>query len=405
VITKVLAVRKVLGEIKVPIVAEIDNPQLAKALAQAADGDVQIIGTQGIVARVTAQACRQPGLSNVVLDLLDFGGDEIYFAEIPEIGKLTYLDVLQAFEECSVIGLRDAQGSISLNPSIHEVIASGTQAIVIAEQSGKAIFSGLSKVVAPNFKKPTLAKPQAQKILVVGWSSMGKNIVRELEGFLPAGSSVDILANSSFVNPKDFESLKFKNFSVTLAESNGLSDELVIRAQAKPYDQVLLLGYREGISESEADANTLLALLQLKSLFRSPSFVGKPARVTAELLDSRKVSIAQIDEDDDLVVSDDIAALLVAQTSENFELAKVFDELFDADGASLNLRALESYVQLGKEISFAELVASAAAASDSAIGYRTSTGAGESARVHLNPPKSKTFLPAAGDSLIVVGKN
>ena len=38
-----------------------------------------------LIARITAQTCRQSGLSVVYIELLDFGGDEIYFNEEPEL--------------------------------------------------------------------------------------------------------------------------------------------------------------------------------------------------------------------------------------------------------------------------------------------------------------------------------
>ncbi|HMQ29728.1 MAG TPA: SH3 domain-containing protein, partial [Chloroflexaceae bacterium] len=46
----------------------------------------QVLGARDpeIIARVTAQACRQPGLSAVWQDLLDFAGDEIYIVNIAE---------------------------------------------------------------------------------------------------------------------------------------------------------------------------------------------------------------------------------------------------------------------------------------------------------------------------------
>jgi len=106
-----------------------------------------------------------------------------------------------------------------------------------------------------------------------------------------------------------------------------------------------------------------------------------------------------------MVVSDNLAALLIAQVSENPALAPVFDDLFDADGASISVNAIETYAPLGKPIEFAELVAIGQAQGESVIGYRTLAGSKQQASsgVKLNPVKKTMFTPAKGDGLIVVG--
>ena len=52
-----------------------------------------------LIGRIAAQTCRQPGLSVVYMDLLDFGGDEIYFATVPELAGQAFGDALHAFRE------------------------------------------------------------------------------------------------------------------------------------------------------------------------------------------------------------------------------------------------------------------------------------------------------------------
>jgi hypothetical protein len=128
--------------------------------------------------------------------------------------------------------------------------------------------------------------------------------------------------------------------------------------------------------------------------------------LVAEILDSRKAELARVAAVDDLVVSDNLAALLIAQVSENPSLAPVFDDLFDAAGAAINVKPIEHYVPLGKSISYGELVAIASAAhGESAIGYRVAAASRDDAStgVRLNPNKNDEFTPAAGDGLIVIG--
>jgi hypothetical protein len=148
----------------------------------------------------------------------------------------------------------------------------------------------------------------------------------------------------------------------------------------------------------------MLTMLQMNQLFAADGNGVEPTRLVAEILDSRKAELARVAAADDLVVSDNLAALLIAQISENPALAPVFEDLFDADGAAINVRPIEHYVPVGKEIEYAELVAVARAHGESAIGYRVLAEApGDAASgVHLNPAKTTKFTPAAGDALVSI---
>ena len=122
VVSTVLAVKATINNPKISIVAEVDDAETAQALTSATNGQVRTVRSHDIIARVTAQASRQPGLATVILDLLDFAGDEIYFSSIPALEGKTYGDALMSFNEASVIGLLDEKGASHLNPKISQKI-------------------------------------------------------------------------------------------------------------------------------------------------------------------------------------------------------------------------------------------------------------------------------------------
>lgn len=177
--------------------------------------------------------------------------------------------------------------------------------------------------------------------------------------------------------------------------------------QKKNYDEVLVLGYRgEKITEAEADGQTLLASMQLTRLFQKELSDGTAPRLVAEILDPLKVPLAQTSSVDDLVVSENLAALLVAQLSENPKLASIFKDLFNpTKGSAVHVRTIADYATLGKPISFAELVASASSQGETAIGWRIRGESGLERVVKINPAKDETITPFERDGLIVVGKS
>jgi ion channel POLLUX/CASTOR len=407
IVSTVLAVKSVNANANTKIIAELDDENTAEAITTATNGQVIAVRSQEVIARVTAQASRQPGLAAVTLDLLDFAGDEIYISAIPELVGKTYADALLAFNQASVIGLVDGNGVANINPPANAKISAGTKVIAIAEDDDKIVYSGLRKdLTVKKVAASAATKKPAEHLLFIGWSSMGRAVVSELAQFLPKGSTIHIVAEARHVDPAELKKLNFgKNIKVTHASVSGDIDELIAAASAKKYNEVVILGYREAISEAEADAQTMLTMLQMNQIFEADGNGVEPTRLVAEILDSRKAELARVAAVDDMVVSDNLAALLIAQVSENPALAPVFDDLFDADGASISVNPIEIYAKVGKPIEFAELVAIGRAHDESVIGYRTLEGSKHlaSSGVKLNPVKSSTFTPAKGDGLIVVG--
>jgi ion channel POLLUX/CASTOR len=407
IVSTVLAVKSVNSNTATRIIAELDDENTAEAITTATSGQVIAVRSQNVIARVTAQASRQPGLAAVTLDLLDFAGDEIYISAIPELVGKTYGEALLSFNEASVIGLVNPSGTAMINPTASTKIEPGTKVIAIALDDDKIIYSGNRKEISSKkVTKKVASKAKPEHLLFIGWSSMGRAVVTELAQFLPVGSTVHIVAESRHVDPAELKALKFgKNIKVTFASVSGDIDDLIKAASAKKYNEVVILGYREAISEAEADAQTMLTMLQMNQLFEAKGNGVEPTRLVAEILDSRKAELARVAAVDDMVVSDNLAALLIAQVSENPALAPVFDDLFDANGASISVNEIESYAPVGKPIEFAELVAIGRAQGESVIGYRTLEGSKKlaSSGVKLNPAKTTMFTPAKGDGLIVVG--
>ena len=73
-----------------PVVAEIADAETAASVRSLFGDEVVVVTSDAVVAELTAQACRQRGLSAVFRELLDFDGDEIYFASFESLVGRTY---------------------------------------------------------------------------------------------------------------------------------------------------------------------------------------------------------------------------------------------------------------------------------------------------------------------------
>ena len=373
------------------VVAELTDLRYGRSLARATGGRVLTVQADDVIARVTGQACRQPGLSQVYLELLDFAGHEIHFRTIPELDGIAFGDALLAFEHASVIGRITAGGSVQLLPPMDTRFEPGDQVIAIAADEASINFTGFLPATAA--APPHKAKRGVpESILVVGWSATGELTLRELDRFLAAGSSVEIRVDETLVDPRSVAVPELANTNITfVAESVG--PDLVERVAATNFDEVLVLGYREGVSESDADARTLLSLLTLDRA-RSDGTATVP-RIIAQLLDAKHLPLARIAGADDFIVSDSLASRMIGQLSTRPQLGIVFDDLFDPSGASLAVRPAAEYLPAGNH-RFSDVVASARARGDIAVGYRGADG-----HVALDLAKS-TSVALNGDTHVVV---
>lgn len=244
-----------------------------------------------------------------------------------------------------------------------------------------------------------------ERILVVGWSCMGRAVFRSLAPFLSPGSSVLVAARPDLQGewqPSELEALGLSVRHVDLSGDVGVLTRIV---SEEHFDEIIVLGYRQDIGPSEADAQTMLTLMLLGDLVAKGDRSLAGTRIVGEILDSRRVDLARRARADDLVVSDRLAGSMIAQLAENPQLAPVFEDLFDADGATVTLRRIGLYANPGQEVTFGDLVHMAALRGDSAIGYRSARAAGGSgdAVVRLNPAKSDRFQVEPEDSLVVIG--
>lgn len=406
VISTVLAAKSFTKDSGQRLVAEMDDKNVADALTSATNGEVVAVIPRDIIARVTAQASRQPGIPAVILELLDFDGDEIYFQEVPDLVGKNYFQAQQGFKNASLIGLVPSGGLPILNPAWNHKISQGDKVMAIAKDDDQVLFSANAE--APKRpKSKALAKQvrPAKSMLVVGWSNLGREVLNALAAYLPKGSSADIVLQKRFAELNMNWDNKFGALKTRFVEADGTFDQLRELVLTRKYDEVLVLGYRgEEISEAEADGQTLLATMQLTRLFENEMYRGSAPRLVAEILDPLKVGLAKTASIDDVVVSENLAALLIAQLSENPLLANTFADLFDpSKGSAVQVQPFSNYVKLGEEVSFAELVAMASSHGESAIGWRASASQGEPRKVVINPGKDQLIKPIEGDGLIVIG--
>ena len=391
------------------IVTQIRDPKNMDVVRMLGARDhVLPILTTDLIARVVAQTSRLSGLSVVYTELMNFGGDEIYFADAGRLAGRTYGDALLASEDATVMGLRKQDGAILLNPPMDTVIERGDQVFALAEDDDKLSLSpGLKfDIQADAFRTdraPRAAAPE--KCLILGWNRSGATIVRELDNYVPAGSQVTVVTDLFNLDKQIRQQAgELKNQQVVITEGDTTDRALLNELGAPDFDHVIVLAYSH-LEPQEADAKTLVTLLHLRDIAEKDE---TPFSIVSEMLDLRNRELAEAAKVDDFIVSDHLVSLMTTQLSENRDLFAVFTDIFDPEGSKIYLKPVGDYVAAGQPVSFATVVEAARRRGETAIGYRLlheSGNADKAYGVHTNPKKSGMVTFAAEDRIIVISEN
>ncbi|HLF28745.1 MAG TPA: potassium transporter TrkA [Anaerolineae bacterium] len=389
------------------IIAEIRDAKNLEVAKMVGRDEAQLIVAGDLIARIAVQTCRQAGLSVVYTELLDFGGDEIYFHAEPGLAGKTFGAALLAYEDSALIGLRFGDGRVQLKPPLDTRIASDDQVIAISADDDTVRLSGLANV--PIAAAAICAAPPKERTpertLILGWNLRAPTIVNELDSYVAPGSEVQVMADSLEAEALMAERCAGLRHQTASFRPGDTTDRRTLEDLAlATYQHVIVLGYSDALGQQEADARTLITLLHLRDIAER---AGHNFSIVSEMLDMRNRELAEVTRADDFIVSDRLVSLMLSQVSENKDLAAVFADLFDPAGAELYLKPAGDYVQLGRPLTFYTVVEAARRRGEIALGYRLRAHAEDAAKAHgvvINPRKSATLTFAEEDRVIVLAE-
>ena len=393
---------------KYHIVAEIKDPKNLEAAHLVGGDEAVYVMSSDLISRITAQTCRQSGLSIIYSEIMQFEGDEIYFQEEPTLIGKTYKESLFAYEDSSVIGIFTKDEQTLINPEMDYVIQEGDQIIAISEDDDTVIVSKNVDSTPDLSIESTKGEddPHIERNVIIGWNKKGIRIVEELDNYVLKGSEVLVLADTKEVE-EDMNILKegLQNITISLIIGDINSKNTLEMIGLENYDHIILLSYIDDLDTQESDARTLITLLHLRNISRK---TGKKLLIVSEMLDIRNRQLAEVAEADDFIVSDNLISLILTQLSENKHLEKVYNILFESEGSELYLKDVEQYVKTGVEMNFYSVVECATHKNDTAIGYRQMKYENDSDRMYgvkINPKKSEMCVFEPKDKLIVLSED
>lgn len=372
------------------IVSILRTAENLKVAEMVGGTETQLILAGDIIARITAQTCRQPGLSAVYSELLAFQGNEIYFHRQPLLRNETYSRAIHAFEDSCLIGIRKSDGSILLNPPPETVICGDDGIVAISRSEDSIRVSDLPSASVHEDLLSSLPETPGspERILILGWNRRVPAIIQRIDAYAAKGSEVILGVGQAVAIPEEFT-----NVSVTTVHGDTTDRAFLHSLNTGATDHVIVQSNSDGLSPQQADALSLVTLLHLRDIRKTE---GHCFTIVTEMLDERNRRLAEVSNTDDFIVSDKLVSLLLVQISRNRELKRVFHELFDPEGSEIYLKPAALYVACGSETNFHTVAFSASGRAETAIGVSTSAG------ITINPDKSAPLTLTTKDRVIVL---
>lgn len=385
-------------ERKLHVVGQIRNATNAEVALLVGKDEVKWILATEKFGQITAQTSRQPGLSDVYSELLSFDGSEIYFSAQPSLYGQAYKDIVPAFANSAVMGFT-VDGSVKLNPQPEDIYAEGEELILFTEDDSTVVVGAGGEVDASVIQSPKRHTEPPEHTLVLGYNKRVPGMLGELNEYVAPGSSVTIVSEVPVDGLSEIKELD--NLSVNVVQANTSSRATLAGLDLERFDHAIVVAYRDAMNLQDADAKTLVTLLQLREIIKER---GAELNIVSEMLDDRNRRLAEVTQTDDFIVSDHLISLMMAQVSEHVLLAEVFDEIFGAEDSEVYLRPAEWYVTLGSEVNFYTVVQAALARHETAIGFMCVGNDISEAEVKINPNKDvrRTFTP--GDRIVVLAE-
>ncbi|TMR09341.1 potassium transporter TrkA [Nonomuraea turkmeniaca] len=382
-----------------PVVAALASSRNIAAARLAGGPDVHLVDSDDTASRLIVQSSRQSGMSVVCMDLLNFDGGEIYMRTPKKLVGVTYGEALHAYQTASVIGLRRPSGVV-LNPSSDTVINADDEIIVIAhDDSHVRLAAGKPSLDEAAIVAAGRRAPEPERTLLLNWNGRAEQIVRYLDAYVAPGSVLEIAAD----HPKAGTGLAgVLNLTVNVKDCDT-TDRFALESLGVGLFQHVIVLSDDRFDAHHSDTRTLMTLLQLRDM---QSTLGEHYSIVSEMHDENNRALAEVTEADDIVISDTVIGLLLAQLAENKHLADVFGYLFDSRGSEIYPRPAGTYVTTGTTVTFSTVVEAARRRGETAIGYRDSAARNHPPHygIVLNPSKSEPIVLGARDSVIVLAE-
>lgn len=413
----VLALETAAPDAEFPIVTELFLERNRQVVLGMLPGRVKVIDSEEILAKVMVQTSRTSGLSTVYSELLSFDGCEMYITHAKWNG-ITFGKSQFHFPDGVPIGIRRPTGEVELRPSVNTVLEEDFELLIVAEDDSTIDFKEKPVAVPKELKIPDRRSQQKkEKMLMLGWSTKAPTIISEHAEYVLEGSEVIIaLYKPTEANRIEIAHLndQIDELDIRLTEINPFDGEQLKQLKPFEFDDIIILPQSLGTdgNAERIDSETIVVLLLLRSMRKEILAEGGEitTKIVTEVLDSSNQSLIHHAGVNDFIISNRIVSMLFAQISEEPEIQKVYDDLFQEDGSEIYVKPVELYFDsFPQQVTFADIMALVQQRDEEVcIGVKLGAKVGnadENFGIKLIPFKDVQYELNPGDALVVVAED
>ncbi len=395
------------------IVAEVFNDAYRDIVEKAFSDNIVTVNTSEILAKLLVQTSRSVGLSVVYNEILSFDGCEMYFYADNWRG-IKFGEMAYHFPDGVPMGVRKADGSLLLNPSVDYQMLDSDEILIVADDDSTIEF--LPKPVAKPRKQVIIdnrLEQSDEKELILGWNHKSATIIKEFSDYVKSGSQIDIMIhNPSEKIMQEIEGLDkaIENISVNLITKNPLNRDNLLSVKPFQYNNIIILASDgDDVNHQQVDSENIVILLLLRSIFKEFDKDSGSTNIITEVLDSQNHELVSIAGVKDIIISNRLVSMIISQISESKNIKHVYDDIFEEDGSEIYLKPVALYYdKFPVEVSFADLIDIAQQRAEVCIGVKKKVFEHDSHKnngVTLIPDKNSHFTLVADDSLVVLSED
>ena len=316
------------------------------------------------------------------------------------------------------IGIRRPTGEVELRPSVNTVLEEDFELLIVAEDDSTIDFKEKPVAVPKELKIPDRRSQQKkEKMLMLGWSTKAPTIISEHAEYVLEGSEVIIaLYKPTEANRIEIAHLndQIDELDIRLTEINPFDGEQLKQLKPFEFDDIIILPQSLGTdgNAERIDSETIVVLLLLRSMRKEILAEGGEitTKIVTEVLDSSNQSLIHHAGVNDFIISNRIVSMLFAQISEEPEIQKVYDDLFQEDGSEIYVKPVELYFDsFPQQVTFADIMALVQQRDEEVcIGVKLGAKVGnadENFGIKLIPFKDVQYELNPGDALVVVAED
>lgn len=405
--TTILAIRRILKNSSIKIIAQFENADNIPILSDLMGNQILPIHKNKVIANLTAQSIRSSLIQAVVMDFMDYDGDEIYFFPSEKLIGISFKQAMLFLQNITIIGVLKSDGKVYLNPDKNYIITKNDELVVIAEddtnlldfKEDAAIYQKMNKISNQPKSKIIFTK-ETKSILILGWSELGQQIIQSAIPFLDENSTLNFIYNESLV--KSEPKIEDYNIKTSIIKCPDNDQECIGKyLKEATYDIILILGYDDMYSQEVADTFAMMRNLYVKSILKQNESTEN-TRIVLHLNDGSKKNLisveTEIETESEFIVSDVLSSLLITQLADNPRLWSIFEELFSDSGLKINLKPLpdSQLFKAHESIIVEDLILTTIENDETFIGYVLND------KLFLNPPKKSSIINNSSLLVIVI---